>query len=170
MNSLLSYRVKELTEDIKDIINKNKEKTLEEFLVNLSNKEFCLLGKWLCIFEIHNPVVLDKKTIEENYKKSCLELNFDEEIIKGRNEIINSLLKSKIFCKSFTTFALNSQRQFISKELRIKVMERDNSTCQKCGSQENLELSHIIAVCKGGSSTENNLYMLCSKCNDVDTI
>lgn len=54
--------------------------------------------------------------------------------------------------------------------LRVKVLERDNYRCRKCGA--NLrgvfyrEVHHILALSKGGSNHMSNLISLCSKCHD----
>lgn len=55
--------------------------------------------------------------------------------------------------------------------LRLKIKNRDNYTCKKCGISTNseknllLEIDHIIPLSKGGITTEDNLQTLCWKCN-----
>lgn len=49
--------------------------------------------------------------------------------------------------------------------IKWKIFKRDNFTCQKCGSQEFLELDHIIPVSKGGEDKEKNYQTFCQKCN-----
>lgn len=49
-----------------------------------------------------------------------------------------------------------------------KIFERDNFTCQICGSTVNfnaLEVDHIIPVINGGKNDNSNLQTLCYKCN-----
>ena len=49
--------------------------------------------------------------------------------------------------------------------VRRKVFERDNYTCQFCGSKENLTLDHIWPKSKGGKFILENLKVLCFPCN-----
>jgi 5-methylcytosine-specific restriction endonuclease McrA len=50
--------------------------------------------------------------------------------------------------------------------IRGRVFERDNYTCQMCGSdQEWLECDHIKPVALGGSHEMDNLQTLCRSCN-----
>lgn len=55
------------------------------------------------------------------------------------------------------------------KELRKRIMIRDNYTCQMCGKympdEVGLHIDHIVPVSKGGKTIESNLQVLCSKCN-----
>jgi hypothetical protein len=57
------------------------------------------------------------------------------------------------------------RRPSIPPSVRNRVFIRDNGQCQHCGATENLEIDHIIPVSRGGSSTENNLQVLCAPCN-----
>lgn len=59
-------------------------------------------------------------------------------------------------------------RSEMTLKLRYKIMKRDNFKCTICGkSMPEVELcvDHIIQVCKGGTSEENNLRTLCNLCN-----
>lgn len=63
------------------------------------------------------------------------------------------------------------QRALMTSRLRQQIKERDNHTCQNCeNSTYNepnllLEIDHIVPVSKGGLTTEENLQVLCWKCN-----
>ena len=63
--------------------------------------------------------------------------------------------------------ALNDKPNHIpvSKELRFRVFERDNYTCQRCGKQYDLSLDHIKPRLLGGANTLDNLQVLCTACN-----
>lgn len=50
-------------------------------------------------------------------------------------------------------------------ELRNEVLNRDQYTCQDCGSQDHLHIDHIHPVSKGGPTTFENLQVLCRVCN-----
>lgn len=53
---------------------------------------------------------------------------------------------------------------------RRRVLERDNSECQKCGARQEdgaeLVLHHIRMFSRGGPTTAENLITLCTKCHD----
>jgi len=53
----------------------------------------------------------------------------------------------------------------IPKAIKELVHERDNGTCQTCGSTENIEFDHIVPISKGGVSIDSNLQLLCRSCN-----
>lgn len=63
------------------------------------------------------------------------------------------------------------QRQLMTKQLRTKIKNRDNHTCQSCRisvrEEQNLllEIDHIIPLSKRGLTEENNLQTLCWRCN-----
>ena len=61
--------------------------------------------------------------------------------------------------------ALSHKRQAISDDVKIAVWRRDQGSCVKCGSRENLEYDHIIPVSKGGANTFRNIELLCQSCN-----
>lgn len=62
-----------------------------------------------------------------------------------------------------------NQRKLATRELREKIMIRDNYTCQLCGKympdEVGLQIDHIVPISKGGKTVESNLRVLCSKCN-----
>lgn len=57
----------------------------------------------------------------------------------------------------------------MTRELRYKILKRDNFTCQACGITAKdgikLHIDHIIPISKGGKTTEDNLQVLCEDCN-----
>jgi len=40
--------------------------------------------------------------------------------------------------------------------------------CRKCGTTENLTLNHIVPLSAGGTDKEENLEVLCQKCNNLE--
>lgn len=75
-----------------------------------------------------------------------------------------TLIKEKAE-KLYGDIPSDDKRKPIPDEVKEKVWRRDNGRCVKCGSQENLEFDHIIAVVKGGSNTARNIQILCERCN-----
>lgn len=55
----------------------------------------------------------------------------------------------------------------IPSEIRWAVWERDNFTCQRCGTRRNLSIDHLVPVTKGGLTEEDNLQTLCCSCNSA---
>jgi hypothetical protein len=58
-----------------------------------------------------------------------------------------------------------TQTRHIPDDIKIKVWHRDGGKCIKCGALEYLEYDHIIPFSRGGASSENNVQLLCRKCN-----
>jgi 5-methylcytosine-specific restriction endonuclease McrA len=58
-----------------------------------------------------------------------------------------------------------NQRVSIPSDVKKAVWKRDGGKCANCGSEVELEFDHIIPVVKGGSSTIQNIQVLCRKCN-----
>lgn len=58
--------------------------------------------------------------------------------------------------------------RYISFRAKMRVVRRDNYTCQHCCKhlQDNeVEFDHIIPLAKGGSSDEHNIRLTCHDCN-----
>ena len=57
------------------------------------------------------------------------------------------------------------RRTAIPEIVKLIVYERDQGRCVRCNSNQNIQFDHIIPVAKGGSNTEENIQILCQKCN-----
>ena len=51
--------------------------------------------------------------------------------------------------------------------MRWEVWERDDFTCQHCGSRKKLSIDHIYPVSLGGETSLDNLQTLCRRCNSI---
>lgn len=81
----------------------------------------------------------------------------------------NEELKKIKYESTINDYECNNQRKLMTKELRRKIMVRDNYTCQSCGKympdEVGLHIDHIVPISKGGKTVMSNLQVLCSKCN-----
>jgi hypothetical protein len=58
--------------------------------------------------------------------------------------------------------------RYIPREVMLKVVRRDGQMCQICRKNvpdNDLHLDHIIPISRGGTSTVENIRVLCSECN-----
>lgn len=56
----------------------------------------------------------------------------------------------------------------IPRTMFLRIVRRDNQTCQICGrtlKEDEIEIDHIIPFSKGGPTEEGNLRVLCETCN-----
>lgn len=75
-----------------------------------------------------------------------------------------------VYCgESITeTSEVRRRGRYISFAVKMRVVRRDNHTCQQCGKHlrdDEVEFDHIIPVAKGGSTEEHNLRLTCFDCN-----
>jgi hypothetical protein len=49
--------------------------------------------------------------------------------------------------------------------VRKRILNKYNSKCCICGSKDNLEIDHIVPLSVGGRHDEDNMQVLCRKCN-----
>ncbi len=61
------------------------------------------------------------------------------------------------------------KRENIDAKTRYRIMQRDNSICQRCGrgipDGVKLAIDHKIPVEMGGAGSDENLWVLCEECN-----
>lgn len=46
-----------------------------------------------------------------------------------------------------------------------KKYKQDHNVCEKCGSEDGIEVHHKIPLIEGGSDTEDNFISLCYECH-----
>lgn len=51
------------------------------------------------------------------------------------------------------------------KPSREMIYQRDDHTCQYCGSKKKLTIDHIVPKSRGGQDTWENMVVACSTCN-----
>lgn len=80
---------------------------------------------------------------------------FDEAIKNGES------IKSAI---SSARYYLRMQADIFNTSIRADFIKED-SICALCGSNEKIQLDHILPISKGGKNEIENIRTLCKKCN-----
>ena len=66
------------------------------------------------------------------------------------------------------TAELRKITRTISRAMFLRIVRRDNQTCQICGKnlkEDEIEIDHIIPFSEGGVTEESNIRVLCKDCN-----
>lgn len=122
---------------------------------------------FLFLFMRSQTRYMQRNYVKTPYKVNVLDgcFKYDFDYIKDRY----SQLKDIGFECTLRMHHTKNQRKLATRELREKIMERDDYTCQLCGKympdEVGLQIDHIIPVSKGGKTVKSNLRVLCSKCN-----
>lgn len=53
----------------------------------------------------------------------------------------------------------------IPRDVRQRIWQKYSGRCAECSAADYLEFDHIVPVAKGGSNTDNNVQLLCRRCN-----
>jgi len=92
----------------------------------------------------------------------------NEERFAGCN-IFGHICPVFIVAEPFTeTTELRNPSRDIPFHTRLRVVRRDNYTCQDCGKhlrEDELEFDHKIPYSRGGTSDEHNIRLTCFDCN-----
>jgi 5-methylcytosine-specific restriction endonuclease McrA len=51
------------------------------------------------------------------------------------------------------------------KIVKERILKKCNYICVNCGATKDLQVDHIVPLCSGGRHDEDNLQILCKKCN-----
>ena len=110
------------------------------------------------------------------FKKSTSEFNEEDfpetipEIIQETSCNIFGHICPVVFVGESITETSEKRRRgrYISFKTKVRVVRRDNYTCQECSKHlrdDEVEFDHIIPHSKGGSSEEHNIRLTCYDCN-----
>jgi hypothetical protein len=55
--------------------------------------------------------------------------------------------------------------RYIPEKVRASVLAKTDGKCAACGSEESIEIDHIVPVSRGGTGAPENLQALCISCN-----
>jgi hypothetical protein len=92
-----------------------------------------------------------------------------EEFVEMECNVFGHICPVVFVAESATETAEPRRRgRYIPFQVKMRVVRRDNYTCQVCGRHlldTELEFDHIIPISKGGSSEEHNIRLTCFKCN-----
>jgi len=125
--------------------------------------------------------VEDNKQPLDNYLKKTFQAEVDEfepeeypesipeEVGDMSCNIFGHICPVVFVGESITETTENRRKgRYIPFHMKIRVVRRDNYTCQKCKKHlrdDEVEFDHIIPVSKGGSSEEHNIRLTCFDCN-----
>ncbi len=102
------------------------------------------------------------KLRQQQYRRNRLKriANFNAEELKNyklKRRLIGHIYRERLH--------KDGNPVYLSYKELTTIFERDKHKCLACGSQERLELDHIIPVSKGGLTTFDNIQLLCKSCN-----
>lgn len=131
--------------------------------------KYCPYGPFVEKFPLMIPT-------RDEVKKSYPELDPDEypkripeEISSMACTVFGHICPVFFVSEEYTeTSELRRRGRYIPFRIKMRVVRRDNYTCQHCGKHlkdDEVEFDHIVPVSKGGSSEENNIRLTCFKCN-----
>lgn len=158
-----------------EILNLKKEDfDIEKGLIILKDRHIPFPRSFLRYLE-HIPINRDIRSLQFAFKKVVKKLGLKcyfrdlrfsfmiNSLYEGKTlQYVNYISGTSMFHKN-----LNMKRFFreVNAEDKLKIFKRDNYSCRKCGSKDNLEADHIIPISKGGLNNIFNLQTLCKECN-----
>jgi HNH endonuclease len=98
---------------------------------------------------------------EESEEEACLLIK--RHVLAEDKKLMR--LKMEVEALERAAGQVGYKRTTIPEVVKLVVWERDEGKCVRCGSTHNLHFDHIIPVAKGGSSSEENIQLLCADCN-----
>lgn len=91
------------------------------------------------------------------------------EIVDTQCNVFGHICPIVFSAEAFTeTSKIRRSGRYISFKTKVRVVRRDNYTCQHCKKHlidNEVEFDHIIPVARGGSAEEHNIRLTCHDCN-----
>lgn len=139
--------------------------TLDEELEELGISEKSLKSGKL---DDGKPLDKSMRTLLKEIINECPK-EIPPEIKEMECSVFGHLCPVVFVAEDFTETAEPRRRgRFIPFAVKMRIVRRDNSTCQICGKNlkdNEVEFDHIIPISKGGSTEESNIRLTCFKCN-----
>jgi hypothetical protein len=136
--------------------------TIEKLLLKFENN-FKIIE-----YNIDNKEIFIRNWYKYNWTKSPKLLScIKQEYLKIKTEKFISYI-DKIMDEYYPDdlkLYRTANKSEIPQKTAIKVMQRDNFECKKCGSKDDLTIDHIFPKNLGGSNSIDNLRVLCRSCN-----
>jgi len=109
------------------------------------------------------------ETMIEEFSADQYPEEIPEEIADMQCNVFGHICPVIFASEAFTeTSEVRRSGRYIPFKTKIRVVRRDNYTCQHCSKHLNdneVEFDHIIPIAKGGSSEEHNIRLTCFGCN-----
>jgi hypothetical protein len=102
--------------------------------------------------------VWELKATELNASDKGRIILFEETLQKDRQK--RDRLRHNLFASAG---ALNDD--FVPEGVRVGIWRRAGGKCMKCGSRQELDFSYIVSPRSGGSTTAENVQLLCGRCS-----
>lgn len=105
----------------------------------------------------------------DNFDEDDYSEEIPEVFINAQCNIFGHICPVYFAAESITETSQERRRgRYIPFKTKIRVVRRDNYTCQHCKKHlrdDEVEFDHIIPISKGGSSEEHNIRLTCFDCN-----